>query len=235
MRPQGLFRGAARSLFVTPWFAAATGFVIAAGLWVYSPHTVLRFPNSEPGVSVCQSTGCGQDSNPHLTVVAPGVQIHGGKAKKTSHPAKAAVDRGSTAADGLVFEFTVLWQRHHGFGATITVTGHKVPDSWRLSFDLPGTQIDDVMGVTWTPNSDGNGGTASQASWQSGESGGGNSSDGSGAFGGGSGDGGDGGLGADVAQSGTDKLPVIRFLVTGNGPANAPVHCNFDGASCTFG
>src|SRR6202035_1092864 len=55
---QSLFRGATRSLFVTPWFAAATGFVIAAGLWVYSPHTVLRFPNSEPGVSVCQSTGC---------------------------------------------------------------------------------------------------------------------------------------------------------------------------------
>jgi hypothetical protein len=97
------------------------------------------------------------------------------------------------------------------------VTGHKVPDSWWLSFDLPGTQIEDVRGVTWQPNSDGDGGTASQASWQSGNSVGSNGSDDSGAFGG-----------------GTDKLPVITFLVTGNGPATAPVHCDFDGATCTF-
>jgi len=222
-----LFRGAARSLFVTPWFAAATGFVIAAGLWVYSPHTVLRFPNSSPGVSLCRSAGCVQEPKvgPHEANAGPGVQIPRQKAK-TEHPAKSAVNHLSTAANGLVFKFTVLWHRHHGFGATIAVTGHHVPSSWRLSFDLPSAQIEYVMGVTWQANAAGTGGTASQATWQSNGPGAGDGSGGGGLSLDGNGSGG--------VQAAPDGVPVITFLITGNGPATAPVHCVFDGASCTF-
>jgi hypothetical protein len=230
-----LFRGATRSLFVTPWFAAATGFVIAAGLWVYSPHTVLRFPSSEPGLSLCKSKGCGQQSaqsGGKVTTVTPGVQLRGPKAKEIGHPAEAGVNRRSTAAAGLTFKFTVLWQRDHGFGATITVSGHKVPGSWRLSFELPGTQIEYVTGVTWDSNSAGNGGTASQASYQIGDPNG-NYSDGSSAFGAGTGDGGNE-VGVGSARSDPGSLPVISFLITGNGPPSAPAHCHFDGATCTF-
>src|SRR5271169_558810 len=39
-------RRAVRGLLMTPWFAASTGFVIAAGLWVYSPHASIRFPSA---------------------------------------------------------------------------------------------------------------------------------------------------------------------------------------------
>jgi hypothetical protein len=234
VRRQSLVRGATRSLFVTPWFAAATGFVIAAGLWVYSPHTVLRFPSSEPGLSVCKSKGCGQQSEQgggKVTTFTPGVQILGPKAKKNGRPGHAEVNR-SKAAAGLTFKFTVLWQRNHGFGATVTVSGHKVPGWWRLSFELPGTQIAYVTGVTWSSNSAGNGGTASQASYQA-EDPNGNYSDGSNAFGAGTGDGGDE-VGVDGAQSDAGSLPVISFLITGNGPAGVPSNCQFDGATCTF-
>ncbi len=220
---------------MTPWFAAATGFVIAAGLWVYSPHTVLRFPSSEPGLSLCKSKGCGQQSRQSggkVTTVTPGVQLRGPKAKKIAHPAEAGVNRRSKAAAGLTFKFTVLWQRDHGFGATITVSGHKVPGSWRLSFELPGTQIEYVTGVTWDSNSAGDGGTASQASYQIGDPNG-NYSDGSSAFGAGTGDGGDE-VGVGSARSDPGSLPVISFLITGTGPPSAPAHCHFDGASCTF-
>lgn len=218
-----VFRGAARTVFVTPWFAAATGFVIAAGLWAYSPHTVLRFPNSAPGVSVCKSTGCVPESDPQggsLAVVAPGVKINDSQgARRTGHA--------NNAARGLKFKFTVLWSRQNGFGAEVTVSGHKVPSSWRLSFDLPGAQIADVEGVAWQPAADGSGGTASALSSQS------------------RGDPGDGGFGGSGSYGGfelntgpavgpTRPGPVITFLITASGPQVKPVRCVFDHATCTF-
>jgi hypothetical protein len=233
---QGLFRGATRSLFVTPWFAAATGFVIAAGLWVYSPHTVLRFPSSAPGLSLCESKGCGQQqqrqTGPKVTTVTPGHRLQNPQAKKNTSPVTSTVNHGAPAAAGLTFKFTVLWQRNHGFGATVTVAGHKVPSSWRLTFDLPGTQIEYVMGVAWTSNPAGNGGTASQASDQPGDTDGSYLS-GATALGGGTGDSG-GQPGTGGGQNDPGALPVISFLITGSGPAGAPSHCEFDGASCTF-
>jgi hypothetical protein len=222
-RPGSVFRGAARSLFVTPWFAAATGFVIAAALWVYSPHTVLRFPNSAPGVSLCKSAGCVQESDPQsgsLAAAAPGVKISDSKA--TARHADA-----SHAARGLTFRFTVLWQRQNGFGAEVTVTGHQVPGSWRLSFDLPGAQIAYVAGVSWQANSAGNGGTASASSWQTG----GDPGDyGFGADGGDNGDQGD----SDAGHAQPGGVPVISFLITASGPLAGPAHCVFDHATCTF-
>jgi hypothetical protein len=224
--PATVFRGAARSLFVTPWFAAATGFVIAAGLWVYSPHTVLRFPNSVPGLSICKSAGCVQDSDPEggsLAVVSPGVKISDSKAS-AKHTATSASGHANNAVRGLTFKFTVLWQRQNGFGAEVTVSGHQVPGSWRLSFDLPGAQIAYVGGVTWQANAAGTGGTASALSWQDG------GDRGDGADGGGTGD--QDGPGAGRPQPGA--APVISFLITASGPQAAPVHCVFDHATCRF-
>lgn len=207
-----VFRSAARSLFVTPWFAAATGFVIAAGLWVYSPHTVLRFPNSAPGVSACKSTGCVQESDPHggsLAVAAPGVKIS---------ESMAARRAGGHVTHGLKFKFTVLWARQNGFGAVVTVSGREVPGSWRLSFDLPGAQIAYVAGVTWQANADGSGGTASalpgQPDWNAGS------------FGFRS--------GPEVGPDRVGAAPVISFLITASGPRTVPVHCVFDHATCRF-
>jgi hypothetical protein len=225
-----VFRGAARSLFVTPWFAAATGFVIAAGLWVSSPHTVLRFPNSEPGVSLCKSAGCVQDPDPEggsLAVVSPGVKINDDSKATARHATKADADHANNAAHGLTFKFTVLWQRQNGFGAEITVSGHKVPSSWRLSFELPGAQIANVAGVTWHANVAGGGGIASAPSWRTG------GDPGDGGYGSdGGGDGLQGGPGAGRARP--DAGPVISFLITASGPQTRPAHCVFDHAACSF-
>ena len=60
----GLMAGAVRGLVATPWFAAATGFVVAAGLWIYSPHAELKFPSSAVGTVPCTAQGCGDYSRP---------------------------------------------------------------------------------------------------------------------------------------------------------------------------
>jgi len=49
----GPMAGAVRGVIVAPWFAAATGLVVAAGLWIYSPHAELKFPPSAGGVVRC--------------------------------------------------------------------------------------------------------------------------------------------------------------------------------------
>src|SRR5260370_20317743 len=48
---------AVRGLLVTPWFAASTGFVVAAGMWLYSPHARINFPPAIGKVH-CQSRDC---------------------------------------------------------------------------------------------------------------------------------------------------------------------------------
>jgi hypothetical protein len=227
-RPAGrpkLMRGAARSLLVTPWFAAGTGFVIAAGLWVYSPHTVLRFPSSAVGDVPCQSAGC-----------SPGPAGSGG-GSATGHGSgehfkgtKAGVSRASgsdrvskdTALAGLKFDFVVLWRQQNGFAALITVSGHAVPKSWKLSFVMSGVRIGFVTGADWRSSAAGDGGTASPLSHRRG---------------GGYGGGGGGGYGANAVSYGSGHdhgFPEISFTVSGTGPVRTPTNCTFDGDACTF-
>jgi hypothetical protein len=217
-------RGAARSLLVNPWFAAGTGFVIATGLWIYSPHTELRFPDSAPGYSLCQSKGCvsdspGGDGGGHLTASGAGKQQITGSQARTGRMAKTDVAT-SPAVAGLKFRFTILWQQGEDFDAYITVSGHPVPGSWRLSFAIPGVRIDYVVGVSWRPARSRDGGTASALTFQYGNGG----------DGGGSGSGGTGG----TAVGGHDGLPVISFSVTGAGAVGTPTSCTFDGSTCRF-
>ena len=219
--PPRVVRGAARSLLVTPWFAAGTGFVIATALWIYSPHTELKFPDSAPGYSLCQSEVCLNNSpgpgGGSLANSLPGEKINGPQAKTSGTGKPDVITR---AASGLKFRFVVLWQQGSHFYAVVTVSGHSVPSSWRLSFAIPGVRIDHVIGVSWRPSRSGNGGTVSAPSWQYGSSSGQDAANGTGAD--------------DSGSHGHRDVPVISFIVTGTGSVGLPTTCRFDGSTCKF-
>jgi hypothetical protein len=208
MRP--VLRSAARSLLVTPWFAAGAGIVLAAGLWIYSPHTELKFPAAavDPAQVPCALSGCGSGSGMHahgrLATSRPGVRMR--------HRQAASAAAQNLAVSKLKFRVTVLWRRSDGFGAFVTVSGPDLPTAWRLTFDLPGARIQRVIGALWQPAASGPGGTA--YSQTSGEPNG-------------TGTPGDG---DQAAAAGT-----ISFLVFGTGSPGAPTGCVFNGFSCTFG
>jgi hypothetical protein len=221
-----VYRGAARSLLVTPWFAAGTGFVIATALWIYSPHTELRFPEAAPGLSQCPSRGCVSDSprdgGGQVAASVPGEKIDGSQAKDGGRTGKSDIVTNAAAA-GLKFKFTILWQNGQHFGAYITVSGHSVPSSWRLSFAIPGVRIDYVTGVSWRSDADRDGGTASPQTWP-----------GNGAVGnGGGGNGASQGTSAEN-DAGHNGFPVISFSVMGTGSVGPPTTCRFDGSTCSF-
>jgi hypothetical protein len=209
----GIMRGAARSLLVTPWFAAGTGFVIAAGLWIYSPHTELRFPSSALGDVPCKTVGCG----PATSGAGGGQEAVSAPGSKITHPAghKVAQPRTSTrdadpAASGMTFGFQVIWQRDGGFAAQITLTAESVPASWRLSFQMPGAMIDGADPVRWQPSAEGDGGTASAGAW---------------------------GVGSWSRQDDHGHghaSYAINFTIMGNGTPSTPTSCVFDGKSCQF-
>jgi hypothetical protein len=156
-------RGAGRSLLVTPWFAAGTGFVIAAGLWIYSPHTVLRFPESTPATVPCVGRVCSPVSGPgggQPAVSTPGKKFNGQQRRR--HRQTGAP--GMPSAQAVTVGFTIVWQRDGQFGALIAVSGRHVPDDWKLSFEMPGTQISSVVGANWQAAPSGDGGIASPES-----------------------------------------------------------------------
>jgi hypothetical protein len=216
---RGVARGAARSLLVTPWFAAGAGFVLAAGLWVYSPHTELKFPTANAPYGVpCTTMQCGPAGNGQLATSSPSKRI----VRQTTHGRAAQPDvTGRHASNsGLTFTFAVPWQQNDGFQALITVRGKHLPATWRLEFTMPGTHIRYVIGAQWQPSPNGDGGTAFAPQ-----------------FGGGQGQdqnyGQDDGYGPNPGgyrrQGGS-----ISILVMGSGTPGTPTNCVFNGASCTF-
>jgi hypothetical protein len=213
---------AARTLVVTPWFAAGAGFVLAAGLFLYAPHTELRFPSANaPDEIQCTTVGCqppGQTGG-HLATSSPGQRIkRNGAAHRRTVP--GVVTGTDSAVAGLTFMFTVVWQRDGNFDAVISVSGRHVPASWRLAFAMPGTQIGRVLGAEWRLSSNGDGGTAS--AWPAGRH-----ADGQG--------GGSGGAGSNAG--GPDRghgRAGFSFWVIGTGSASTPATCVFNGASCSF-
>jgi hypothetical protein len=147
---------------VTPWFAAGMGFVIAAGLWLYSPHAMFDYPNAI-GRQPCQVKGCpansGGPDGGSVATVAPGVELKhegSGPGGKTAQP-----DTGTSPRSDLTFGYAVLWQHHGQFQVVLSVSGGHIPASWTLSFTMPGTQIKWVWGAQWQPSADNDGGTAS--------------------------------------------------------------------------
>lgn len=215
---RGAARGAARTLLVTPWFAAGAGFVLAAGLWIYSPHTELRFPSNAtaPATVPCTTPGCvtakGQP-NGQLAVTTPGVRIkHPRKGQDRNGQSNAAGQH--TAISGLTFTFTTLWHQDGKFGGLIKVSGKDLPSSWQLTFAIPGARIEYVLGAQWQPASSGGGGTATGTQNQSGQ---------------------DGGQGDRQGQdSDQDQGNSLSFMIMASGTPGTPTSCVFNGARCAF-
>jgi len=217
-RGPGLMAHAMRGLVVTPWFAAATGLVVAAGLWVYWPHAELRFPPSAAGGVPCQSQGCGITAGKGSGALATtkGQQIAPPKSTRMS-AAQPYLD-GGTAVAGLTFGYRVIWRSQSEFGVLISVTGKDVAHTWKLRFAMKGDKISEIMGAAWHQYGTA-GGTASgpagvaPGEWQ-GPAQGGNS---------------------DSATSyGNDAPDGISFLVVAAGTPVAPTACFFNGARCEF-
>jgi hypothetical protein len=208
----GPMAGAVRGVIVAPWFAAATGLVVAAGLWIYSPHAELKFPPSAGGVVRCGMNGCGTapgHNDGALTSTTP---------QPIQHSAATQVEGAHILPTaGLTFSYSVLDSASGKFAVLITVTGKRLPHAWTLSFTLPSDQISAVIGAGWHPSGS-DGGTASgpvvavtgQDPWP-----------GVGASGGGS-------------QALGASRHAIRFLVLGEGTPVAPSSCTFKAATCSF-
>jgi hypothetical protein len=217
---RGVARGAARSLLVTPLFAAGAGFVLAAGLWIYSPHTELRFPTATAPYGVpCTTQQCTAGSGGGQTATStPGERIshHAGDGRAV----QADVAGRHSTDSGLTFVFAIAWQQNDGFQALITVRGKHLPANWRLEFTMPGTHIRYVIGAQWQASRSGDSGTAVASSQQFGGGSSGNGQD----------IGGDGqNSGGQPQQGGT-----IRLLVMGSGSPSTPTTCVFNGSGCTF-
>jgi len=136
---------------LTPWFAVATGFVVAAGLWIYSPHAELKFPGNALGVVPCTAPHCGAPRN--------GINLPYGAALPPTTNGKAA---GRVPTSPLpTVTLSVLWQSRGRFGMLVRLSG-RVPATWHLTFDLPGVKIIGVQGAAWRPA----GNSAGTASWQ---------------------------------------------------------------------
>jgi hypothetical protein len=203
---------ATRRLIVTPWFAAATGIVVAAGLWIYSPHAELTFPNGAVGAVPCKTPDCGIGSQNGRGTPASAGMLPLTQSVKRAGGSSA----GRAAARRLKFGYRVLWQSQGQFSMLITVSGKRIPRSWRLAFAMPGDDITDVLGAGWQ-RSGSYGVTViwppADSSWQSS---------------------GQTGAGGDQYGAGTSGEPGARFVVVGSGAPVAPTGCSFNGVSCKF-
>jgi hypothetical protein len=153
---RALVRGAARSLLVTPWFAASMGVVVAAGLWIYAPHTVLRFPNSTPLTEPCAGSGC-TTGNGQPAVSSPGQKIP--DPPPAGRHARARESKQPDAVHGIAFTYK-LAQQGSKFSEVITLSGLHLPANWALTFEIVNTHIRHVVGVHWQLWTSRNGGKA---------------------------------------------------------------------------
>lgn len=232
-----------RGLLVTPWFAAGAGFVIAAGLALNSPHTVLTYrPGTEPCVGNCAPAGQSKGSTAE---VSPGVQI------KTASPARpgsgahahhgpsagrgpGAPHHGGGDPSGAGIGFRVLFHKYGHFSALITIPATQARHGWSLEFTIPDTQITKVWGAQWQPSAS-DGGLATMLGHQPGS---GTGSSGQGTPGTEGTDGpGPGWPGWQQWQGHHGWWPADGngFLVVGQGRPGTPVGCLLNRAVCHFG
>lgn len=221
---------------MTPWFAAATGFVIAASLWIYSPHQQLTYPAIAIGKAPCNSDGICQPVEQQgagsLTINsgAPLTQPHN-SAKPAGTGTRA---RTHTAAPGLTFGYVVRPAAPGKFALIVSVTGKRPIKNWHLAFVLPGDQIQIVIGAHWRAAGSDRG-TASRLTGDPGQQGGG-PWDASRGYG----NQGDQGVGQASQVAGADghggppEEYVVSFTVIASGTPAAPAGCRYDGAACIF-
>ena len=210
----------ARGLLMTPWFAAAAGSVVAASLWIYSPHPQLSFAT---GNAPCKTSGCGSYGDQHG---AGSLTTRSRQRLRQQHqsavPARTRTrTHTNTDASGLTFGYVVQPAADGKFWLTVTITGKRPSKDWQLAFVLPGAHIESVRDADWHP-AGGDGGTASQLTGDPGPQHGGP--------GGGSGQGDPGGYG----HGGADDTTDVFFTVLASGTPVGPTDCSLDGAKCTF-
>jgi len=193
-----------RRLMVTPWFAVATGLVVAAGVWMYSPHANLQFPNGRGGEQQCKPPAC--KNTPPSKVIVP----NGAARLQIKSSGKIATGPGPREVT-----FRFLWQAQGKIFVLISVSGSRVPRAWRLAFALPGDQIIGVEGAGWQPSGTDAGVATwpvSHGAWQTVGLGGGG-----------------GQFGKDRSYKGG-----ISFVVVATGAPVQPGGCLFNGATCKF-
>jgi len=200
---------AARGLVVTPWFAAASGFVIAASLWIYSPHAQLQFPNNAIHLQHCPR-GC----SPATSQKGSGSLASSGKHRLTNSQQSGTAGAGNPAVSGLTFSYVVLSSQDGNFTIRISVTGKRAIKAWTLSFVLRGDRIRGVSGADWQRTSR-DSGTASGEGGQAGQW---------------TGD----GQGGSGHSAGDHQRYMLTFVVSGTGQPVAPTSCRYDGHACTF-
>ncbi|HUA30585.1 MAG TPA: cellulose binding domain-containing protein [Streptosporangiaceae bacterium] len=199
----------ARSLMVTPWFAAGAGIVIAAALAVDSPAALTYVP-TDPAVR-CPVTGCpGAEPGhgPDVAAATPGTPLPAGSGPREG-AAPGALRRGAAAVPYQVgYQVARRWSS--GFLATITIPRNLKPGPWSLQLAFPSARVDRVWGARWWPSGNGDAGTAT-GPWPGRERG----RD-------------DGGPGAGRSEDG-------QVVISATGTPTTPSACRLDGVSCRFG
>ena len=140
-------QGAARGLLVTPWFAAAAGFVIAAGMWIISPHTDLIDAN--PAIN--SVTGGPQGGNTrHLTGSGDGTVQQPSKQTRSGHSLRGTGARGrhGKPVPVTVYYHGIVWH-DGGFFLVISLPESLRGTHWKLEFRLPGDQDIKVVDASW--------------------------------------------------------------------------------------
>ena len=205
---------------MTPWFAAGAGFVIAAGLALHSPHTVLTYrPNTQPCRQDCEQP---LPSGGSAAVVTPGVRIK--SPKPVHHPRRRHVRPPDGSSAGALVGFKIMWHESGRFGAFVTIPARQARHAWSLRFDIPGAKIMQVWGALWQPAADGHGGLARRSALP-------------GQLGGDGGQGPGGGpatSGAISRQQGQIEHGA-GFIVIVQGDQARPAECVLNGHACHFG
>jgi hypothetical protein len=142
-------QGVAHGLLVTPWFAAAAGFVIAAGLWIISPHADLISASPAIGTSTAgpgdkgpgagQGDGSGQPAPARSASTGPAKNKTGGGSGSTGEPRVTVRYYGHAWSSG---KFFVL----------ITLPESFANKHWALHFQLAGDQDIQAQNAIWTPS-----------------------------------------------------------------------------------
>lgn len=222
--PGGALGGAARGLLVSPWFAAAAGFVIAGSLWIHSPHTELTFPNLAIGKVPCSGAVCNGAPEPQgrgskLTTPSPSNTKKTRKNSGTTAGAGTTPVRTQARTAHMSVGYHVTIQNDHQFSIVFLVSARHIPQRWRLALTIPGVQVQGAAFADWTASSS-DSGTATptyEAGWR-GSHGpqNGNSS-------------------AGVSERGPGgRRYGFSFVIFGTGTPGQPTGCTYNGDACTF-
>ena len=140
----------ARSLLVTPWFAAGAGIVIAAALAVNTPTALTYGPTGPGGLCVTHScTGERRAQPPQVATATPGVAIKAPDADAKGAGGPAPSPHGVTEmSDELGFQ--IVRDRGSGFTAVITMRG-GAKTGWSLQFAFPAAHVRRVRALSGAP------------------------------------------------------------------------------------